>query len=234
MKKRYLHTLSLIFVCAIGLTSCDQEQDIDIPTFDEVFEISEEYLSLSFYEAATADEDKQSVLLYSTGDWEAFPVESWIHCSQSKGSAGDGEFFVTLDANTYNRDREGTIAVISNDEIIHIAVTQDQNIYFYVPTDPDKDYDRSEQSFSFEIETNIIDLNDLVVDIYYRTADTGWLTVHEPEVTSNGAGVSKLLYVVDMEQQLNEDLTKTRSAYITFYYQDLEGTELDQFVIRQS
>lgn len=64
------------------------------------------------------------VTVTANTDWTIATASSWISVSPAKGSAGETEVIVSVDANTDSAQREGTIALSYGDSVSEIKVTQ--------------------------------------------------------------------------------------------------------------
>jgi len=66
----------------------------------------------------------QQVKFTATENWTATPVESWIHVTPTSGSAGEQTVTVTVDNNTVNETRAGSVTLAAGDYSKTVEVSQ--------------------------------------------------------------------------------------------------------------
>lgn len=76
--------------------------------------------SLSFEASA----EPQEAVFSATGSWTATPVESWIHVTPASGDAGSVTVSVSVDDNTAESPRNGSIVIACGEYAKSIAVSQ--------------------------------------------------------------------------------------------------------------
>ena len=130
--KKFLLLLAVIGMVAVGCTENPAGDNPNPDTPGNSGSIGDEYLTFSNntdtsptigYEGGTA-----TISFTTSLDWGVRTYNDWLSVSQDSGSAGNGSFVITAEANDGDKERKGYVTIrLSNDKSYEIVVTQQFN-----------------------------------------------------------------------------------------------------------